>query len=856
MANVKIPEFDLDNLTNGWTNAENAAGYFESNEVWLDAANKVFYFKGGGVLATAGSGVTGQALYSFFKDRWKNEVNLTKFLFPMLSITNEQFEFINGWRPADLDDLGQSGASDITFSNTNDATTGSTITTAGGVDFTGLTDKDYIIITGSTSGLADGYFRVDSATPTVLTLKPGISFPVNGADAADMRFVVNGVYQGSAADVYSTRQMIRTAGWTEVTAAGAVSRRYAGIVTLGSFDDVNNDRAYYVQDNGFSATPVNSTYTGPVNEAVQFYGNVEGGDANADTFIGDVGTVTENVASTTFTANSGAGTSTITFTGTGTVAFSVGDIVRVVGGTLSANANKLCRVNAVSAETITVDIGLADETVTGSGVTATLVGYDRSDFFRIYLRERKKSYADADLADIGVSAITYIVYRFPVTNSIDLNINTTSDFALAGAAIASISGSGTLITVTTSDVHGLYAGAPVTLSGTIGGTFDGSFVVETITDPNIYTITNTTAGTQAGAGGTSKLGFVTDIEIDYLVNPATEVSDVVLRGDYANSTAYAQGDVVFDAAASKNAIAQWYYLDQADATSAGADMSSSGLTFTLWDSTLTFGDGGAEGGQRDIENNGTWSAYSVILDANATGETPAAPKEVIYEVAQWKLRSTSNINDETASSARIGQIADTLVFFVGSTLNTYRDPNVTTPGPFAVVIDDIAAADTNNVQYNEALSVTRGGSLATTVHLAPIVVTVTFNFNDNLVDDDDGVFYAYYTTGTNLGAGDRNFGTPRALQLRRDDNGTAFPVGGDVSNIIPASGTYTFNYAYDSDTFNGRADSPNAEDVNITVVAIGLDTGQYVFTTGLITKAGGTFSLVAPLERNYSDPLP
>ena len=52
-------------------------------------------------LNTAGNlstdGVSMQALYSFIKEEWKNDDNLIKFPFPMVSITTEQFEFINGW---------------------------------------------------------------------------------------------------------------------------------------------------------------------------------------------------------------------------------------------------------------------------------------------------------------------------------------------------------------------------------------------------------------------------------------------------------------------------------------------------------------------------------------------------------------------------------------------------------------------------------------------------------------------------------------------------------------------------------------------------------------------------------------
>lgn len=45
-------------------------------------------------------GVTGQAFYSFLKEEWKNDAGLIPYPFPMVSITPEQFEFIEGWKPA------------------------------------------------------------------------------------------------------------------------------------------------------------------------------------------------------------------------------------------------------------------------------------------------------------------------------------------------------------------------------------------------------------------------------------------------------------------------------------------------------------------------------------------------------------------------------------------------------------------------------------------------------------------------------------------------------------------------------------------------------------------------------------
>ena len=61
-----------------------------------------------------------------------------------------------------------------------------------------------------------------------------------------------------------------------------------------------------------------------------------------------------------------------------------------------------------------------------------------------------------------------------------------------------------------------------------------------------------------------------------------------------------------------------------------------------------------------------------------------------------------------------------------------------------------------------------------------------------------------------------------------------------------------FTFDYDNNTQGGRTAGTDAA---VVVVAIGLNTAQYVSATGTITRATGqNISLVAPLERNYSNP--
>ena len=71
----------------------------QGSEVIIDASSKTIQFVLTGNLSN--DGVTGQAFYTFLKEEWRTDASLIPYLFPMVSITPEQFEFINGWLPAD-----------------------------------------------------------------------------------------------------------------------------------------------------------------------------------------------------------------------------------------------------------------------------------------------------------------------------------------------------------------------------------------------------------------------------------------------------------------------------------------------------------------------------------------------------------------------------------------------------------------------------------------------------------------------------------------------------------------------------------------------------------------------------------
>ena len=105
------------------------------------------------------------------------------------------------------------------------------------------------------------------------------------------------------------------------------------------------------------------------------------------------------------------------------------------------------------------------------------------------------------------------------------------------------------------------------------------------------------------------------------------------------------------------------------------------------------------------------------------------------------------------------------------------------------------------------------------------------------------MFFTNDTAGDNLG---RDYGTPNAIVVRDDDNN-------EISGSINGASSIEFTFDYDNNVQRGAASA--GTDAPVSVVAIGLNTAQFVLVEGTITNnKENNFSLVAALERNYSNP--
>lgn len=205
--------------------------------------------------------------------------------------------------------------------------------------------------------------------------------------------------------------------------------------------------------------------------------------------------------------------------------------------------------------------------------------------------------------------------------------------------------------------------------------------------------------------------------------------------------------------------------------------------------------------------------------------------EEIYEKIQYLLRKNENIN--SVSGTVVGKSADSLLRFVGDTLEAGTlNPSNPNGGGSGVIIEGFSAADTNRLTFRDNTGTNR---------TYPFVATLTLQFGANLVADASAKYWVYYTT---LPGASNDFGESGAIIV--DDNTSA-----DMSGSVSGQSSITRTFNYDGNNQGGRT---IGTDASVTAVAIGLSTGQYVRAVGTISRStSNSISLVAPLERNYSN---
>lgn len=307
--------------------------------------------------------------------------------------------------------------------------------------------------------------------------------------------------------------------------------------------------------------------------------------------------------------------------------------------------------------------------------------------------------------------------------------------------------------------------------------------------------------------------------------------------------------------------------------------------------------------------SGTSYNFGVIIDANG------GTAEQVYEFVQYQLRQNTNINAQGGGTVT-GKVADELLRFVGDDLKIAEavtgfasfNPE---GGGSGVYITNFQAADTNRlffvdntgatVQY-DFVAVTTLSFNANLTNDTDAIYRVFFTTNpagnygtanavlvhaNDTVNSTDISFDSVADTITTAGAVDFGiFAANEYIHVENSTSNNGYYKIASVSTVtnpndtitvdttfagIPAtesagasvdvtqtamgdisgSSNIQFDFNYDNNQQGGRTQNTPAP---ITVVAIGLQTGQFVSATGTIERlVTNSVSLVAPLERNYEN---
>lgn len=295
--------------------------------------------------------------------------------------------------------------------------------------------------------------------------------------------------------------------------------------------------------------------------------------------------------------------------------------------------------------------------------------------------------------------------------------------------------------------------------------------------------------------------------------------------------------------------------------------------------------------------------FDIIIDGNN------ATAEQIYAFVQYQLRRSADI--DVGTNVLDGNTADEMLEFIGDTLRTLRDRNGR-----GIYIDNFNTNDTNRIEFTDNTGTIRtfpfvaAGNINFNANLqndAAAKYWMYFTNDDagsNLGYDfgtDNAILVHGNTKVESTAGSDITFTNPSTiastpLDLSVFAVGTVIQVIGSTSNDgfyeVTASsansltvqnfdgtaaalttesglaatdiaqvvagdidGNASIGFDFDYDGNLQRGTGSDGVDAPVTVVAIGLNTGQYVITTATIGRAvGQNISLVAALERNYSNP--
>ena len=678
-------------------------------------------------------------------------------------------------------------------------------------------------------------FPFVAITPEQFEMQSGWAFHT-GTDAG-------GVGVGDVVQDIETRKLVRTGGWREIAGDGTLLQEHISVITLGNFEDNTNDLAYFQQGDDptdtTAATPF--TFTGPVNESVRSY-------YYATTTPADAFVIT--------------GTNTITRTSGSWVTdgYRVGGQITIVTSDTPGNLGTF-QIASLTATVLTVvGTGLTNDAADATFTSAVnnrsaLNVFLRSDYLFLGGDTVGKTYAQQALSDIGVTELDNKVFRFPLSNVLDLAITNTDTAISTGATLSS--GNGTYDDITIKYFDGAFSRDVDDPSGSnprdfgivieigvhtgIDGSTSGSIL--TSADGNILAGGEYNGGVLTIHEGADKGSYVvvshtaTSVTVAETFTGATGASFTVQRDSSPENRVLATTNEIYEKV-------QWLLRQDANINT----HNSPAVTGKTADALLRFVGVELESGQA-IPSNPNGGGSGVIIEG------------LLDHVAGDPAVSTSS-NDFTfftnAGTAR------TFPFVASGSIAFNNNLQIDTDAKFWMFFTYTKRATgvTFSISGASGSTAILGGAGAT----LPVLVDDQYirisgfankannglyrvadaspDTTDVTVFKSDGTILVNETAGATVNIDEDPIDSPSAIIVNDNDGA---PITGPVS----AQTSKSFTFDYDNNAQGNRTAGDG--DAAVTIRAIGFSAAQFVEVTGTIAQTGNNFSLVAALERNYSN---
>ena len=633
-----------------------------------------------------------------------------------------------------------------------------------------------------------------------------------------------------------TRRLFRNAGWDEIDANGNIKKKVFNVTTLGTFEDSVNDQAYYWfgTDATDTGAAVDYQFNGPVNEPVIYFDEVT---------PADTGTGFAITGNNTITRNDGGNWAT--------EGYQVGGQINIRSAEDPANNG---------AWTLTSVANAVDGAVTVSGTpltnnaadTTMIAAIDNSNVFNTALRVRDgdtngKTFAQADLAAAGETAITSKIIKFGLSNATDTNITETDANIDANTPYTEVRArylAGTYnreVDSTTKRNFGIVidVGTYSQSNGTVVAASDrldsanlnlgsgealadyanGTLIIHEGTDQGTYTV----SGTPVDNSGTLEITVTGD-----LTGSDTNVSFTLERATPLTAL--------------KNEIFEKIGRRQRQ----DADINESGdgaVTGRTSDALLTFVGPDLRCGEL-IPTNPNGGGSGVIIEGFNSNDTNnmfffdnAGTSRNFPFVAAGNFTFSQTLVDDSAG--------EYWLFYEYTTRTNLTDAAVVSPSGATYDLES-PGSNLPTLAVNDHVFLP-AGSFADEASNGLFIVTAVNAVNqDYTIRKLNGQAVGAAESGVTIDVDQNPYPSPDAIIV--DDNS-----GTDLAGAIGTL-TLAWDYDYENNVQGGRTADTNAA---VVLVAAGEETAQVAVVKNLtITKAvGQSFSITAALERNFNDPV-